>query len=186
MSKSVALIFGGEAKVKIMRLFVFNQGQNFDIKDVCDRTKERTPVVKRELGNLVKAGLLKKRGKQYSLNSPYVYRAAVENFLIDASPLSPKEIVRRLSKVGSLKLVLISGAFLHDKEARADILVVADHLRQAALSSAISHLESQLGKEIRYAAFETTDFKYRLGIYDKLVRDILDHPHQKIVSKLAI
>ena len=50
----------------------------------------------------------------------------------------------------------------------------------------MSSIEAELGKELRYAAFETLDFQYRLGIYDKLIRDILDSQHQKILNKLAI
>lgn len=184
--KSVSHIFGGEAKVKIMRLFIFNPNLTFSNAEVAHRTKERSNIARRELNTLAKAGLIKKRGKNYGLNQSYVYLPAVENFLVDATPLSDKEIVKRLSKVGSIKLVLVSGVFLHDKDARVDILVVGDHIKQGMLETAMSYIESQLGKEIRFAAFETPDFQYRLGIYDKLVRDILEYSHRKVLNKLGI
>lgn len=85
-----------------------------------------------------------------------------------------------------MKLILTAGVFQHDPESRVDILVVGDNIKQGMLVSAISALEAELGKELRYAAFETADFKYRLGVYDKLVRDILDYPHQKILNKLGL
>ena len=50
----------------------------------------------------------------------------------------------------------------------------------------MSSIEAELGKELRYAVFETPDFQYRLGIYDKLIRDIFDSEHQKIIDKLGI
>jgi len=186
MTKSVAHIFGGEAKVKVMRLFIFNPGQYYTGADVVSRTKERAEKVRQELRNLSKAGLIRKRGKNYALNASYIYKPAIENFLIDAVPITDKEIIRALSKVGNIKLVLISGVFLHDKDARADILIVGDHLKQRSLVSIMAKIEAELGKEIRFAAFETRDFKYRLGIYDKLIRDILDHQHKKILNKLEI
>lgn len=186
MATSVAHIFGSEAKVRIMRLFIFNPSQYFAFKDVVLRTKEPGSKVRQELRNLTRANLIRKRGRSYFLNPNYVYRPAVENFLIDAVPMTEKDILRKLSKAGNMKLVLISGVFMHDKEARADMLVVGDHLRNGQLVSAIARIEAELGKEIRYAAFETPEFRYRLGIYDKLIRDILDHPHQKIVNKLEI
>jgi len=34
------------------------------------------------------------------------------------------------------------------------------------------------------AFFETEDFVYRLNIYDRLVRDILDYDHIVVVNKL--
>lgn len=182
----ISHIFGGEAKVKIMRLFVFNPSQTYTQAEVAKRAKERSHTTGRELRSLMKAGLIKKRGKVYALNPSYIYRPALENFLVDASPLSDREIVRRLSKAGNMKLILTSGIFLHDRDARADILVVGDHIRNGALLSAISKIEAELGKEIRYAVFETPDFQYRLGIYDKLIRDILDYPHRKILNKIGI
>jgi hypothetical protein len=184
--KSVSLIFGGDAKVKIMRLFIFNPTLSFTNAEVAHRTKERSNIARRELNTLEKAGLIRKKGKNYSLNSSYVFRPAIEDFLVDASPLTDKEITSRLSKVGAMKLILVSGVFLHDKDARVDMLVVGDHVKQGMLETAMSYIESQLGKEIRYAAFETADFQYRLGVYDKLIRDILEFPNRKILNKLGI
>jgi hypothetical protein len=120
------------------------------------------------------------------LNSSYAYLPAIKNFLIDATPITEKEIIRKVSSTGNIKLVLISGLFLHERDSRIDILVVGDHLKQGKLLSIISHIEAEVGKELRYAAFETTDFQYRLSLYDKLVRDILDFRHKKILNKLGI
>lgn len=184
--KSVSLIFGGEAKVKIMRLFIFNPSLIFTPAEVAFRTKERPSTARRELRLLAKAGLIKHRAKGLVLDQAYLYLPAIENFLIDAAPISDKEIIKKVSRAGNIKLVLISGVFLHDHDSRVDILVVGDHLKQTKLLSAISSIEAQLGKELRYTAFETVDFQYRQSIYDKLIRDILDWPHKKIFNKLGI
>lgn len=184
--KSVSHIFGGEAKVKIMRLFVFNPGLVLASKDIVSRVKERAPVVRKELRILTKAGLIKNRAKGLILDSSYRYLPAIENFLIDATPISDKEIIKKVCRAGNIKLILISGVFLHDHDSRVDILIVGDHLKQAKLLSSISSIEAELGKELRFTAFETVDFLYRLGIYDKLIRDILDFRHKKILNKLGV
>ena len=184
--KSVSHIFGGEAKVKIMRLFVFNPGLILSSAQVAHRTKERPNTIRRELKVLVKAGLVKQRAKGFLLNPSYVYLPAVENFLVDAIPITEKEIIKKISATGNMKLILISGVFLHIKDSRVDILVVGDHIKQSKLVSVMSSIEAELGKELRYASFETVDFQYRLGIYDKLIRDILDSHNQKILNKLNI
>ena len=186
MTKSVSHIFGGEAKVKIMRLFIFNPGSIFTPLTVAKRAKERPSTARRELRVLSKAGLVKHRAKGFMLDSSYPYLSAIENFLIDAAPITSKEIVRKVSRAGNMKLILISGVFLHDRDSRVDILVVGDHLKQSKLLSIMSSIEAELGKELRYAAFETSDFQYRLSIYDKLVRDILDYQHEKVLNKLGI
>lgn len=184
--KSVSHIFGGEAKVKIMRLFIFNPSLIFTTAEVASRTKVKPNTARKELNILTKGGLVKRRVKGFTLDPSYPYLSATENFLIDAAPVTEKEIIKKISRTGNIKLILISGIFLHDHDSRIDILVVGDHLKQAKLLSTISSIESELGKELRYAAFETTDFQYRLSIYDKLIRDILDYQHEKIVNKLGI
>ncbi|MGB3921917.1 MAG: hypothetical protein WBL19_01370 [Minisyncoccia bacterium] len=184
--KSVSHIFGGEAKVKVMRLFIFNPSLILNPQEVVRRIKESPKATKKELKTLVKAGLIKKRAKGFTLNSSYPYLRATENFLVDATPLTHQEIIKRLSRAGNLKLVLVSGVFLHDKDSRVDLLVVGTNLKKAKVISAISSIEAEIGRELRYALFETADFQYRLGIYDKLVRDILDYAHEKILNKLAI
>ena len=184
--KSVSHIFGGEAKVKIMRLFIFNPGSTFTALQVANRAKERPNTARKELRILTKAGLIKRRAKGFILNPSYLYLPAIENFLIDATPMTGKEIIRKVSRAGNMKLILTSGVFLHDRDARVDILVVGDHIKQGKLLSIMSSIEAELGKELRYAAFETIDFQYRFSIYDKLIRDILDSEHEKILNKLGV
>ncbi|MEX2013789.1 MAG: hypothetical protein WD896_00340 [Parcubacteria group bacterium] len=184
--QSVSHIFGGEAKVKIMRLFIFNPGSTFTSMEVANRAKERSHTARRELGILTKAGLIKRRAKGYMLDVSYPYLNAIEDFLVDAAPITSKDIVKKISRAGTIRLILISGVFLHDRDSRVDILVVGDHLSQAKLLSIVSSLEAELGKELRYAAFETADFQYRTSIYDKLIKDILEAKHEKILNKLGI
>ena len=169
-----------------MRLFIFNPTQVYSSTQVAKRVRERPGKARREMNILAKAGLIKKRARGFTLNSSYPYLKAIENFLIDAAPVTSKEIVRMLSKAGNIKFVLVSGVFLHDKDSRVDMLIVGDHLSQAKLGAAVSSIEAELGKELRYSAFETSDFQYRLSIYDKLIRDILDYQHEKIFNKLGI
>ena len=71
------------------------------------------------------------------------------------------------------------------EESRVDILVVGDKINKTSLQNAMQDIESQIGKELSYAVFNTEDFSYRLDICDKLVRDILDYPHRKILKKLV-
>jgi len=186
MSNPIAHIFGSEAKVKIMRLFISNPTLSFTSSEVARRVRVVPGAVKKEISTLLKAGLVRKRLKSYALNRSYRYLSAIGNFLIDANPLTEREINKRISAAGGIKLVLISGVFLHNPDARVDILVVGDHFKQAKLLSAMNGIEAELGKELRYAIFETQDFQYRLSIYDKLIRDILDSKHKKILDRLGL
>lgn len=197
-------LFGSEAKVKIMRLFLFNPDQPFSRSDISARAKVSLPVVRHETVLLRKMGMIKgkrfvvsvpvKRGKKtlmkrkkeggWMLNSSFPYLPALQNLLINTVLFKHDDIIRKLNSVGRMKLVIVSGVFIHDADSRVDLLVAGDNIRFGALEGVIRIIESEIGKELRYAAFETADFHYRLGIYDKLIRDILDYPHKKILNKL--
>ncbi len=194
LMETLAKLFGNETKVKIMKLFLFNPEQVFGISDISDRVKTGSNKVRREINLLQKIGLVKHRagGKRkahsggFVLDSSFTYLLPLQNFLINTEPLHPKEIIRKISKLGSIKLVIIAGVFVQEPESRVDILVVGDNIKKGKLENTIKVLESEIGKELKYTYFTTEDFKYRLSMYDKLIRDILDYPHRKIVNKLGI
>lgn len=198
-------LFGSTARVKIIRLFLFNEEECFENKDVAKRARVAAHSVRSELGMMEKAGLvkkvsfykeiergrgenrklIKKRVRGFKLNQKFKYLQALRNFLINAAPLQQNEIVKKLSVAGSLKLVIISGVFIQDWDSRIDILVVGDNIKMSRLETAIKGIEADIGRELRYAIFPTKEFKYRLNAYDKLIRDVLDYPHQTVVDRLG-
>ncbi|MBX4211069.1 hypothetical protein KW783_03820 [Candidatus Parcubacteria bacterium] len=199
-------IFGTAAKVKVMRLFLFNPHSPFDVGMVSKRTHISRAHARKEIAGLEKAGMIKrkpfvkdlqrKRGKKiilfkkrssgWALNDKFHYLIPLQNFLVHLSPLKYDEIARKLDKVGRIKLIIVSGLFIQDWDSRVDLLVVGDGLRKGSVDNVIKVIESEIGKELKYAAFETTDFKYRLTMFDKLIRDILDFPHKKVVDKIGV
>lgn len=191
--ETLSKLFGGETKVKIMRLFLFSPEKVFCSADVSEKTKSSPGQVRREISILKKAGLIKSkiynhngRKKGFVLNHNFTYLIPLQNFLINVEPLNPKEIIKKISKLGTLRLVIIAGVFIQEPESRVDMLVVGDHIKRASFENSMKVLEAEIGKELRYAYFTTEDFQYRLSMYDKLIRDILDYPHKKILNKLGM
>ena len=204
--EALSKLFGSENKVKIMRLFLFNPDRVFDISDISVRVKSDKSKVRREVPVLEKIGLIKsriihrgiprvvhkgrrkkKKSRQgFILNPNFIYLSSLQNFLINIEPLNPKEIVRKITRLGSIKLIIIAGVFIQEPESRADILIVGDGVKRTNLEKTIKTLESEIGKELKYAYFTTEEFKYRLSMFDKLTRDILDYPHRKVLNRLSI
>ncbi len=209
-------IFGSAAKVKLLRLFLFNTNQTFDVATIALRAKVSPQVVRNEMRGLEEIGLVKaktvhkaaggavakaakkakKKGKKHAtpkikakgwvLNENFLYLGALKAFLINVSAFQPDDIIKKMSRVGKIKLLVVSGVFLQEKESRVDLLVVGDGIKKGALETAVKMIEAELGREIVYSAFETVDFQYRISMFDKLVRDILDFPHKKLVDKLNV
>ncbi len=191
--ETLAKIFGNETKVKMMKLFLFNPEHVFDVGDISNRVKEDSSKVRREIVILEKIGLIKRRvtakkkanGQGFVLDTSFSYLLPLQNFLINTEPLQPKEIIKKITKLGSIKLIIVAGVFIQEFENRVDILVVGDNIKKSAFENTIKILESEIGKELKYAYFTAEDFRYRISMCDKLTRDILDYPHKKILNKLG-
>lgn len=199
-------LFGSESKVKIMRLFLFNPETPFAREDVAERARVSPELARAELALLRRMRLLKNKGfsrrvvrskgkarkfvnkkvSGFILNASFPYLPELQRLLIDSSLLKGDQLLRKLNRTGKIKLVLTAGIFIANPDSRLDILVVGDHLRRSAVEHAIRGIEAEMGKELRYAAFETTEFNYRLGMYDKLIRDILDYPHTIVIDRLGL
>jgi hypothetical protein len=62
------------------------------------------------------------------------------------------------------------------------MLIVGDNIKRRKVEEEIRKLEAEIGVELAYAVFDSKEFSYRLNMYDKLVRDILDFPHEIILQ----
>ncbi len=190
MVEPLAKLLGSIARLKTIRLFVFNQDTSLTVSDIALRTKLSKDVVRHELIDLISSGLVRKKGIGstlcYQTNSRFEQFNALDSFIRDTTSVRPKSMLAALKRAGALKLVALSGIFTSVLESQIDLLVVGDHLDERALASAVHSLEAELGKEIRYASFATADFRYRLGVYDRLLRDVFDYPHRLLVDKIGM
>jgi len=175
-------ILGSPARVKIMRLFLLNRGKNFAGKDVVKRSRVGANIVRRELRLLSSVGFIKRRIKDWSFNSNFKYAGEFEDLLLSLGTLSNEDILSNFKKVGRMKLVIISGIFIKNHDSRVDLLIVGDKLKKRKIEEGMRKIEAEVGVELTYAVFETKEFIYRLNMYDKLIRDILDYPHEVVLQ----
>jgi hypothetical protein len=186
----LAKLFGSPARLKMLRLFVFNQDVFFSSAEIIKRTKLSKEIVRGELGELCAAGLLRKKGvraaARYQVDPRFEYLAALNVFIRETTSVRPRVMIAALRRAGVLQLVALSGFFTGVLESQADLLVVGDHIEERLLAQAIHSLEAELGREIRYASFATADFRYRIGVYDRLLRDVFDYPHRLLIDKIGL
>lgn len=127
-----------------------------------------------------------KDGVVYCANKKFEHYQPLLAFVRTTTEVSDHRIVHELKKAGNLRLVTLSGLFTGAIETRADMIIVGDKLDERRLEKSIHELEAELGRELRYAAFSNEDFRYRVGVYDRLVRDIFDYPHRVIFDKIGV
>ena len=179
----LAKILGSSARVKIMRLFLLNPSKGFLNKDVSKRSRVNPSLTSKELRLLLSINFIKKNTKdEYFLNSSFKYLSEIEDLLINSDSFDKNVIQETFKKVGKIKLMIVSGIFIKNKDSRVDLLIVGDKLSRGKIDEAVRKMEAEIGTELVYAVFDMKEFNYRLNMYDKLVRDIIDFPHEVIIE----
>jgi len=207
-------LFGSQARVKILRLFILNPLEVFDIAMVSEKSKVQLSDVRHEIALLKKIGILADKSftkdvygqaanklirKSVSKKAPIRKRVQgvqlkqgspllmpLKNLIVSETPLNRDEIAQRFKAVGKIKFLAISGIFIDAPEARVDVLIVGDDLKKRSIETVLKSIEAEIGKELSYGALETSEFLYRVSVYDKFVRDVLDFRHERIIDKLGV
>ncbi|MBP6860261.1 MAG: hypothetical protein KBC38_01720 [Candidatus Pacebacteria bacterium] len=185
----LAKIFGSPGRMKLLRLFLFNDDAAFSFKDAAFRAKLSKALARREMALLLASGIIMRRGGKsvtYQANKRFEHYEPFRIFLRSTTTVKDADLVRIFKKVGNLKVLILSGLFTGAIEPKVDVLIVADRIDERALKGAIHAVEAELGRELRYAAFLTPDFRYRVGVYDRLIRDVRDYPNRVIFDRLGL
>lgn len=178
-------ILGNPARVRMMRLFLLNRGKAFSTKDAVKRTRISPESARREIRLLASVGFIKKRSRtsiDWYFNTSFKYVSEFEDLLIRSDNLNKQKLLDSFKNVGRVKLLIVSGVFIKNRTSRVDLLVVGDNLKKTGIEKIIRKFEAEIGTELVYAVFNTKEFVYRLNMYDKLVRDILDYPHEVLMQ----
>lgn len=194
---------GSNARAKVLRVFAFDPGV-FTAVHAAKRSGVSERVAAQEIKTLEELGIIKKAkfvitvggfsktvtGRQkelaWTMNQTFKHASAISKFAHEVSPVHYKNVVTGLRRAGRLSAVVLSGAFVGDASRPADLIIVGDGISESKLESAVKALEPQFGREIRYAVFSTTEFRYRMTIQDRLLRDTLDFPHLVLLDKTRL
>jgi hypothetical protein len=192
--ETLTKLFGGQARVRIMRLFLLNDGP-FEIDDVVSHSRVNKANVRKEINMLTNIGFLKiktitkegyrgvkKKVSAWELDPMFGHLVAIKEMLINPDILLQDDFVQRFKPAGKIKLLIVSGIFIGDDKSRADVLIVGDKLKKNIIQQVMKNLEAEIGKELNYVVFDSEEFKYRTDMYDKLVCDIIDLPHKKLID----
>jgi len=197
--ETLAKLFGGQARVRIMRLFLLNMDVNFEVEDIVSRSRVTKSNVRKEINalfsmNFIKQKTITKEGYRgnkkkvlaWYLNPDFQYLIPVREILVDPSLLLQEDLPQRFKQAGRIKLMIVSGVFVGDEKSRVDVLIVGDKLKKNIIQQVVKGLEAEIGKELDYVILDTTEFKYRMDMYDKLIFDIIDSPHEKLIDNVQL
>ncbi len=203
MADPLSILFGSTARVKLLRFFLFNPSKEFTFDDMCRRAKLVRRTARTEISALERAEVITKRmmavtlvgknGKEkktkvvgYGLNKKFPELQALQTFLFETAPVDGKTLLTHLRKAGTLDFVAVAGVFVREFEQELDVLIAMKKVSQAKIENAIRALEAEIGMEIRYAIMTSENLLYRVGMNDRLTRDVFDYKHQIIIDRIGV
>ena len=204
-------LFESPAKIRLLRLFVQNQERDFTVQEIEQLIQIKRGSFSRELNKLIKVGLVrektgtsrdinkaasdtsKKRTNRkpkkvsfYSVNIEFPVFLELHNLIIKSSTASRKKLLSNIKRIGKIRLAIIAGIFFNDETSRLDLMIVGDDIKKRSLEKFLTVTESELGKTLRYSVMDTDEFRYRMNMYDRFLRDVLEHSHEKLINKLSL
>ncbi|MEK7083310.1 MAG: hypothetical protein AAB972_03990, partial [Patescibacteria group bacterium] len=201
MDTILQTLFESLAKIRLLRLFLQNPERDFTLQDIEQLTQIKRGSFLRDLHKLIKAGLIKEkqgivreekkenthtkkkqkhRGQKpkkilfYSVNAEFPVFSELYDLIIKSSTASRKKLLEHIKRLGKIRLAILSGIFLNDETSRLDLMIVGDDIKKRSLERFLAATESELGKTLRYTIMDTDEFRYRMNMYDRFLRDLLE------------
>lgn len=215
MTDFLSQLLGNPIRARALRVLISNKDEEMTASQVAKRSAGGVPSILRELQKLKALGIVKrirgavivqkkaaKKGKKkkgkamrvvkkrmedkWALDHTFRHLRALSMFVHEVSPSHFRDVERALKGTGRLSAVILSGVFVGDPSRPTDLLIAGDALNERRLERVVRDLEPKFGREIRYTTFSTPEFRYRLSIQDRLIRDTLDFPHRILLNRTRI
>ncbi len=200
----LARLLGGTERVKIMRFFLHHEDMILSLGEIADKTKSKSVLVRKELTALATVGFIQKSrakmvintgsGKKvyskvkevngYKLNVAFPHNQALKDLLFDFQLLDKKELASRFKAAARIKLFVVSGVFVGNSKSRVDVLLVGEAIKKPKAEKVFEVLSAEIGRDVVYSMMDVREYEYRLKMYDKFIRDIVDGEHETVIDKL--
>ena len=195
-------IFGSEARVKILNLFLLHPETKYYILQIARDLKLPANSVRREVDNILKFGLImpasapltdqsetkiekvKIEKKYFEANKNFILYPEIKALFIKTQVISSQKFISNLQKSFQPKLLALTGFFTNFPEAQTDILIVG-HVKRPAFLKLIAELEKDFGREINFTILEEKEFRYRQDIMDIFLYNILEGKTITLIDSLT-
>ena len=196
-------LLGNPVRARLLRLLTASSDTEHTFDDLRKKMQIKDgAIIQRELTALMKLGIVKtqeretefdKHGqrasyKAWSFEREHPYAQALRMFVRDTQQPIDEGVITQLRRTGRLALVVVSGRLLdaEDGQDRIDMLIAGEALNEGKIQTVLRGIEAERGREVQYALFSPKEFKYRLDVKDRLIRDMLDYQHHILLDKLNL
>lgn len=183
-------LFGSKTRVRILRLFLSNPNQAYFVRELTRRIDAQINAVRNELENLVEMGLLEVvphdeipeehhdvpmmgSKKYYRINIGAPVYPELRALFQKSRVGTEKEFVNRLSQVGQINYLALTGFFVGEEGSTTDLLIVGKVTKEKVVPI-IRNFEQEIGREINFTLMSAQEFKYRRDVTDRFLYGILE------------
>ena len=186
-SELATALFPG-TKRKLLALFFLNPGKQYYFSEVARLTATRQGVVQRELSTLTAAGILiaESRGRQkfYSVNRKNPIFEDLRNIVFKTFGAvgQIKEALEPLAK--KIRISFVYGSFARGEEAAgSDLdLFVIGRVRLDEIVSALSAVETAIGREVNPTLYSEAEFKNKWSQKNHFLRSVTNASMEFIIG----
>ena len=128
----------------------------------------------------------------YMLDPGFEFFGELKSLILKSSPAEKDKMIKRILGLGRIRLAIISGIFLSNRDSmgtidsEVDLFIVGDDIDKDKLRTFLKALEAEVGKELKFGLMEKDEFEYRHGMFDRFVRVLLEGPHEKLINKIGL
>jgi DNA-binding transcriptional ArsR family regulator len=180
-------LFGSRTRAKLIKLFFNNPHKSYYVREITRKIGERINSVRRELANLTDLGLLKSfnqgKLKFYQANSTFVLFNELKNLVFKVHLSLENNFLKRLQKIGSLKLLLLTGRLVGNNLINTDILIVG-RLNKKKLRRLMNSFQKSVDRELNYTVLSPREYRYRKEITDRFLYSILEGKKIILVNQI--
>lgn len=174
-------LFTSNTRIKLLTIFLLNPDEEYFIRELTRTLDEQINSIRRELDNLKKLGLLKSKAKNrkkfYVVDKNFICFNELRSLIIKGQS-NKDEIGKKIAKLGTVELLVLSGVFVEKENASVDLLLIGEVDKQKL--EQLLNAEMDTENPVKFAIMSKEEFHYRLKCKDKFIAEILSDPKNLI------
>lgn len=171
-------LFGSEARVRILSLFMLNPASEFYLREIARRLELPPHAVTQETKRLTEIGLLKRerRGNNvyFRVNRDFPIFPELKAIILRTVGVGD-QLRKALTKQGNIDVAFIYGSYAkgtENLESDVDVFIIGD-VSPRDLTSVLAQLEEELGRELNATVFTREEMNRRMNNGDHFITSVM-------------
>ena len=171
-------LFGSEARVRILSLFMLNPASEFYLREIARRLDLPPHAVTQETKRLTEIGLLKRerRGNNvyFYVNRDFPIFHELKAIILRTVGIGDR-LREALAKQGNIDVAFIYGSYAKNTESLesdVDVFIIGD-VPPRGLTSILAQIEEEIGRELNATVFTREEINRRMNNGDHFVSSVM-------------